>query len=152
MIRKEREIKDKAEIESVIQKAQICRVAMTDEEYPYIVPLCFGYEENALYFHSAAMGKKLDLLKKNNKVCFEFDADTEIKKAEKACQWGMRYKSVIGYGEAFFVEDAEQKRRAFDIIMQHYAASPPFDYPETALRKTVIIRIDIREITGKQAV
>lgn len=152
MIRKEREIKDKAEIESVIQKAQICRLAMTGEEYPYIVPLCFGYEENALYFHSAAMGRKLDLLKKNNKVCFELDADTEIKTGEKACQWGMKYKSVIGYGEAFFVEDTEQKRRALDIIMRHYSASPPFEYPEAALRKTAVVRIDIREMTGKQAV
>ncbi|OQX02670.1 MAG: pyridoxamine 5'-phosphate oxidase [Desulfobacteraceae bacterium IS3] len=152
MIRKEREIKEKSEIESVILKAQICRIAMTDGEYPYIVPLCFGYEENALYFHSATIGKKLDLLNKNNKVCFELDADTEIKTAEKACKWGMKYKSVIGCGEAFFVEDIEQKRRALDIIMQHYSGSPPFEYPEAVLRKIAVIRIDIREMTGKQAV
>ena len=36
MRRKDREITDRAEIEAIIAKAQVCRLAMVDEDLPYI--------------------------------------------------------------------------------------------------------------------
>ncbi len=150
MRRKEKEMTDRAEIESVIRKSRVCRLGLADEGYPYVVPLCFGYDGNAFYFHSAKAGRKIDMLRKNNRVCFEFDIEQETKPAEKACKWGMAYKSVIGFGEASFVEDTDAKRNALDIIMRQYSADVrQFEYSEAALRGTVIIRIDIQEITGK---
>ena len=86
MRRKEQEITDKEEMEAIIRKSLVCRLAMADEGTPYIVPLCFGYQDNTLYFHSARKGKKLDILKKNNRVSFEFDTDTEIQKDKEACK------------------------------------------------------------------
>ena len=67
MRRKEKEIVEKSEIEAVISKASVCRLGMAEEGMPYVVPLCFGYENNTLYFHSAKEGKKVDILKKNNR-------------------------------------------------------------------------------------
>ena len=52
MRKKEREIKDMKEIESIILSTKVCRVAFSDGDQPYIVPLCFGYRNNALYFHA----------------------------------------------------------------------------------------------------
>jgi nitroimidazol reductase NimA-like FMN-containing flavoprotein (pyridoxamine 5'-phosphate oxidase superfamily) len=61
MRRKEKEITDKAVIESIILSSSVCRLALSEDNQPYIIPLCFGYEENTLYFHSAPEGKKLGL-------------------------------------------------------------------------------------------
>ncbi|RZB37859.1 MAG: uncharacterized protein SRB2_00961 [Desulfobacteraceae bacterium Eth-SRB2] len=83
--RKDKEITDNAEIESIICRSMVCRLAMADKNRPYIVPLCFGYKDNTLYFHSAGQGKKLDMLKKNYSVCFEFDIDYEPIKSDKVC-------------------------------------------------------------------
>ena len=66
MRRKDREINDKFAIESIIRKASVCRLAMVDGNRPYIVPLCFGYQGDALYFHSANVGKKLDRANKRS--------------------------------------------------------------------------------------
>lgn len=148
MRRKDREITDRAEIEAIIAKAQVCRLAMADEGRPYIVPLCFGYENNALYFHSANAGKKLDILKKNGQVCFEFDVDCEVRTDPDACNWGMLYRSVIGYGKASFVESPASKRRALDIIMRQYGSNLN-DYPDAKVNNTVVIRVDIDSLTGK---
>jgi len=148
MRRKEKEITDRAEIEAIIAKAQVCRLAMTDEDRPYIVPLCFGYENNTLYFHSASTGKKLEILKKNRRVCFEFDVDCEVRKDRQACKWSMRYRSVIGYGMASFVESAAAKRQALDIIMHQYGSNEN-EYPEATVAKIVVIRVDIDSLTGK---
>jgi uncharacterized protein len=80
---------------------------------------------NHLYFHSAKEGKKIDIIRKNNQVCFEMDVEGEIVKGQKACFWGMKYVSVIGFGQAFFIEDNIGKRKALDILMKKYASSPP---------------------------
>lgn len=151
MRRKEKEITDRSEIDAVLHKAAVCRLGMADGDRPYIVPLCFGYKDNALYFHTAREGKKLDILRKNSHVCFECDIDQELVRSDKPCKWGMRFQSVIGFGNAFQVEDPASKRKALDIIMAHYSGSPPFEYDEKVVSKTVIIRVDIESLTGKKS-
>jgi nitroimidazol reductase NimA-like FMN-containing flavoprotein (pyridoxamine 5'-phosphate oxidase superfamily) len=115
-----------------------------------VVPLCFGYEDNALYFHCAGQGRKLDILRKNNNVCVEVDIDQEVIKADEACDCGMKYKSVIGFGKAVFIEDIESKRKALDVIMQQYSEKS-FEYPEEAINNTVVIKVEIESMTGKQS-
>ncbi len=70
MRRFEYEIQELPEIEEIIGLAKVCRLAMSVGDQPYLVPLCFGYEPGALYFHSAGEGKKLDMLETNDNVCF----------------------------------------------------------------------------------
>jgi len=150
MRRKEQEITDKEEMEAIIRKSLVCRLAMADEGTPYIVPLCFGYQDNTLYFHSAREGKKLDILKKNNRVCFEFDTDTEIQKDKEACKWGIQYKSVVGFGEALFVEDLESKKRALDIVVGQYGEGA-FEFPDAMVQKTAVIKVKVTSMTGKRS-
>ena len=150
MRRKDKEVTDKKAIEDIILRSTVCRLGMCDRHYPYIVPLCFGFKDNTLYFHSAPKGKKIDILKKNPNVCFEFDIFTQVIKSAKACKWGMTYRSVIGYGKASFVTDENLKRQAFDIIMKQYADGS-FLYEETSLTSTVIIKVNIESMTGKNS-
>jgi len=100
MRRKDREIEDRAELESIISAANVCRLAMSENDRPYIVPLCFGYKNDNLYFHSAGEGKKLEMLRKNKYVCFEMDIDHELVRADLPCESEMKYRSVIGFGQA----------------------------------------------------
>ena len=150
MRRKDREVADKKAIEDIILRSTVCRLGMCDRHHPYIVPLCFGFKDNALYFHSAPKGKKIDILKKNPNVCFEFDIFAQVIKSAKACKWGMKYRSVIGYGKASFVTDENLKRKAFDIIMKQYTDGA-FLYEEASLTSTVIIKVDIESVTGKNS-
>jgi nitroimidazol reductase NimA-like FMN-containing flavoprotein (pyridoxamine 5'-phosphate oxidase superfamily) len=151
MRRKEREIKDIREIESIILSTRVCRVAFSDGDQPYIVPLCFGYLDNTLYIHAAREGKKIDMIRKNNKVCFEFDTDHDLKKSPDPCKWGLKYRSVIGFGRASLIDEEASKVRAFNTIMQHYLGKSFSTYGEGALRASVIIKITIDSMTGKQS-
>ena len=150
MRRKEQEITDRAAIEEVILQSSVCRLALSEDNCPYIVPLCFGYKENALYFHTAREGEKLRILERNNRVCFEFDILRELVKSEEPCKWGMKYMSVVGFGKALVVEDLESKQRALDIIMQHYSGSS-YVYREEVIHKTTIIKVEIERMTGKSS-
>jgi hypothetical protein len=151
MRRKEREIRDVKEMESVISGSKVCRLAMCEGDSPYVVPLCFGYKDNTLYFHTAVKGMKMDILKKNNRVCFEFDLDHEIVTSPEPCDWGLKYRSVIGFGKAAFLENREPKEKALEIILEHYGAEGPFSYSEKGFKKTAVIRVDIESMTGKKA-
>ena len=150
MRKKEREIKDKTLMESILERATVCRVGLSENNVPYIVPVNFGYRDNCLYFHSAKEGKKIDMIRGNNKVCFEIDIDSEVVKGENACRWTMKYYSIIGFGRAFFVEGFEEKRKALDIVMEHYAGKSSFEYSEEAVDKAAIIKVEIESMTGKK--
>ena len=150
MRRKEKEITDIKEIESIIQKSQVCRLALADEGLPYIVPLCFGYKNKMLYFHSAKEGQKIDILRRNRQVCFEFDIDAWIRSGKTACAWGMAYKSVIGHGTASLVEGPEEKQKALDIIMRQYYEGE-FEYSAKTLAEMLVIKVDISAMTGKKS-
>ncbi len=150
MRRKDKEINDVGAIEAILRKASVCRLGLCEANQPYVVPLCFGYKDNTLYFHCAGQGKKLDIIRKNNNVCFEVDINHELVKADKACDWGMKYKSVIGFGKAVFIEDIESKRKALDVIMQQYSEKS-FEYPANAIENIVVIKVEIESIKGKHS-
>jgi nitroimidazol reductase NimA-like FMN-containing flavoprotein (pyridoxamine 5'-phosphate oxidase superfamily) len=138
MRKKEKEIKDKNTMERIIQRATVCRIGLSENDKPYVVPLIFGYTDDCLYF-------------RNNTVCFEIDVDNELVQAENACGWSMKYYSVIGFGKAFLVEDFGEKQQALDTIMEHYSGKSSFEYPENALNNTAIIKVKIESMTGKKS-
>jgi hypothetical protein len=151
MRKKDREIKDKKLMESILERATVCRVGLSENNVPYIVPVNFGYRDNCLYFHSAKEGKKIDMIRGNNNVCFEIDIDSEVVKGENACGWTMKYYSIIGFGRAFFVEGFEEKRKALDIVMEHYAGKSSFEYSEESVNNAAIIKVEIESMTGKKS-
>ena len=73
MRRKDREVTNIIEILQIIEKAKVLHLALFDADYPYIVPLHYGYEytEGILifYMHCAKEGHKLDLIRSNPNVC-----------------------------------------------------------------------------------
>jgi nitroimidazol reductase NimA-like FMN-containing flavoprotein (pyridoxamine 5'-phosphate oxidase superfamily) len=150
MRRKDKEIAEKEQIEEIIRKAAVCHVAICLDNQPYIVPFNFGYKDNCLYFHSAREGKKMDMIRGNNNVCFEFDIGHKMNRKGRACEWSFGYQSVIGFGHAYIIDDAEEKRQGLEVIMSHYSKRT-FEFLDEKIKNVVIIKIDIESITGKRS-
>ena len=148
MRRNDREITDKSAIEDIIRRSLVCRLGMCDDGQPYVVPLCFGYLDGALYFHSALEGRKLDALRANPRVCVEFDIDQRIAPAATLVQNTMHYRSVIGFGMATFVEDPDEKRRGLLAIVEQYTEMTE-TLPDEALPRVAVIKVTLEELTGK---
>jgi uncharacterized protein len=153
MRRNDREIIDVADLELIISRSDVCRVAFADNNIPYIVTLNFGYaggKNPCFYFHCANEGKKLEMIRKNNFVCFELDTDHEIKEGENGCDWGMKFSSVVGYGKISVLKERESRIFGLDCIMSHYSDKTGYSYDERVLGNTTILRLDIEEMTGKR--
>lgn len=148
MRRKEKAIEDRTEIDAVINRCEVCRLGLCDGDRPYVVPLNFGYDGEAIWFHSALEGRKVDLIRRNNKVCFVFDTDHEMVQHDKACGWSMNYSCVMGTGRAILIEDAEAKREGLDVIMAQHS-DKSYSYEDKVLKKTLIIKIEIETLSGK---
>jgi len=149
MRRKDKEITDEAQIRGILERGKVCRVAFFDEEYPYMVPLCFGFDGKALYFHGFNGGKKIECLRKNPKVCFEVDEDIEVVQDPDPCEWTMKYRSVVGFGTAVFLEGTVEKREGLNHVVWQYAGRE-LPFPDQAMAAIAVVRIDIESMTGRR--
>ena len=142
-------INNQSEIEEIIQQAQICYLALADDNVPYVVPMNFGYENGIFYLHSGKPGRKLEILRKNNQACIALDTDSELNFVSEntACSYSMKYKSVVARGRILFIDDYEQKIRYMNIIMKHYTGRD-FTYNRPAIENVEIFIMKPDELTA----
>jgi nitroimidazol reductase NimA-like FMN-containing flavoprotein (pyridoxamine 5'-phosphate oxidase superfamily) len=151
MKRSDRQVTDQKEIDAIINRCQVCRLAMYDGEESYIVPMSFGYANKTVYFHGARVGRKIDILTAFPEVCVEFDRALDmVTDEETACRWSQKFESVIAWGRAELLSQAEEKREAFNIIMGHYADRKKWTYEDTLIARTEVIKIPLHRMTAKQ--
>ena len=143
-------IQDHQQIEEILSKAKFLRIALSDSDKPYIIPMAFGYKDNKIYLHCSREGKKIDILNRNPRIAFEAYAEAEIITSEDICKYNVRYRSVVGNGQARFVEDYDEKVEGLTILSEHYGKKGPFEFEEWKVNRLCIIKIEIEEMTGKQ--
>ena len=153
MRRKDREITDIQQILNIISKAKILRLGLFDGDYPYVVPLHYGYvyAENRLvfYMHRANGGTTLKLIAKNLHVCVELDGDTElISGGEVPCMYGSSFASVIGRGMAEIVSDENEKIKGLSLLMKHQTGRD-FAFTGEMAATVAVIRVTLNEYTAK---
>lgn len=151
MRRKDREITDFQEIVEIIKKCDVCRLALHDEEYPYILPLNFGMQVEdgkiVLYFHGAKQGKKYELIAKNPKVSFEMDCGHELLLITEKGDCTMDFESVIGQGTIEMVPE-EEKQDALCVLMKHYHQET-FAFDKRMIPATTVMRLRVDSCTAK---
>ena len=151
MRRQDKAISNREEIDRIIRSALVCRIAFADGDEPYMVPLSFGYDGEAVYIHTAKTGRKLDFIAANNRICFELETNVSIQTDERdACKWTFAFESVIGYGTISELRSSDEKSRGLNQIMQHYSGRE-WDIDETATATTRVWRIEIESVTGKRS-
>lgn len=154
MRRKDREVTDKNVIYEIIEKCQCCRIGMIDVDEVYIIPMNFGYSTNdeerlVFYFHSAKVGRKIELIEKNKKVTFELDTDHKLNESEEACGYSYRFASVMGTGKISLITDTGEKEQGLSIIMKHYTGKSDWKFPEKAIETTAVFKIEVSSISCK---
>ena len=120
-----------------------------DDGYPYAVPLNYVYHDGKVYVHCAKSGHKLDAMKADPKVSFTVIERDDVV-PEKLATY---YRSVIAFGRARILEDADEKRRAAEVLGLHYYNVPEAVQKEieSTWNALVCIEITIDHLTGKEA-
>lgn len=112
MRRKDKQIVDNQLIEKILNVAEVIRLSMVDNDEPYLVAMNYAYDNGCLYMHSAKEGRKIDILKKNNKIAFQTDIGIDLIINDDACNCCSKYMSVFGTGLAFLIEEDKGKGKS----------------------------------------
>lgn len=154
------EIKDKALIYDMLDKAEYGTLALCVEHKPYAVPVNFVRVEDDIYFHGALKNKKMKMLEQNPKVSFSVVEnyaliDSDFSSTEGlACPATQFFKSVSIDGVAVMQENRDVKAKVFEALMRKlqpkggYKSFSHSDY-DKALKATALVKIKVEKITCK---
>ena len=152
MRRKDREITDINEILELVAKTDVLHLGLFDGDYPYIVPLHYGYEYAdgtlTFYMHGAKEGHKIDLINANPNVCVELENDVELIPGDVACAYGSSYFSIMGRGTASIVTDEEEKIKGLKLLMENQTGRA-FDIDARMAAAVAVIKVTTDNFTAK---
>lgn len=151
--RSDREVSDIEAILDIVGRAKILRLGLFDGDYPYVVPLHYGYAFDdgklVFYAHGAREGHKLDLIAANPHACVELDCDVELESGgDVACAYGSFYASVIGRGQAEVVADEQEKVRGLELLMRNQTGRD-FEISPRMAAAVAVIKVSVGEFTAK---
>jgi nitroimidazol reductase NimA-like FMN-containing flavoprotein (pyridoxamine 5'-phosphate oxidase superfamily) len=147
-------MKSLREMELILERMPVGRLAVTTEDGPYIVAVNYLFFEGSIYFHSGLSGRKMEALQADSRVCFLVDEVGPQVLWDRGCGISQVYKSVVCSGKAEFVEGALEKKRMLERMVQKYVPSshPLSPMTDQNVKKTAVVRIVIESMTGKENV
>lgn len=154
MRRKELAVSQPEVLDQIIRSCDCIHLALSDGDYPYIVPMNFGYQrENGqavFYLHSAGEGHKVSLFRKEKRCGFALSAHRQLKTGSTACAYSMAYESIAGNGDITELTDPAEKRSALQVIMSSYSNRTDWTFLEASVQKTCVFRLAVREMSGRK--
>ena len=119
---------------------------------PVIKPVNFLYWDGKIYLHSSMKGEKISDIRRGSPVCFEVDEPVAYVAAMgPACRSTYYYRSVIIKGNAAMIRQVDKKMEILERLMQKHQPEDGYEeVTEETLKRTAVIEISIREITGKE--
>ncbi len=154
MRRSDREVTDINDIYQIMNRCEYLNLSLNDGDgYPYSIIMNFGFEvENGkpvIYLHGAKDGKKLDLIRRDDRCCFSMSRNHSLELGKAACASTWKYESVCGRGRLAFI-DGDEGARALKSIMRKYDPEREHKFDERHLRAVTVMRLDIESVTGKR--
>lgn len=153
MRRKDREVTEFGAMMEIVKDCGCCRLGMVLDGGAYIVPVNFGYEVKdgalLLYFHGAAEGQKVSLLRQNPAASFEMDTGHRLVPGPKADDHTYAYRSVMGRGVVTFLEEDGAKLHALNRIMDHYTHRDDWTVEAPMLHATAVYCMRVTDWTAK---
>ena len=104
--------------------------------------MCYAYSDSRIILHSADEGRKTEILLKNPKVCILVERGCEVVRGATACDYGMKYESVMIEGTARFLSGSK-KTDALALLETHYTKKPAGTYHEEQVKNLIVIEVTI---------
>jgi RimJ/RimL family protein N-acetyltransferase len=142
--RSDREIRDPAEIESALRSYRVCTLGIPGGGGVRMVPMCFGYRDGYLYFHSAPEGEKVEMLGEKPLVGFSMERALGSPAPDE-----IHYESVTGRGTVEFLKTPPEKETGISILLEQFHGAP-HAVEEKELERTLIFRVRIEDVSMKR--
>ena len=148
----ERGVYDRDVIDAILDEALICHVGYMDDGHPSVIPTIHARIGDTLYIHGSNASRTLRAARSGAEVCVEVTLVDGLVLARSAFHHSMNYRSVVVYGTARPVTDAEEKFAAQKALVDHvvHGRSDDARMPnERELNQTTILAIGLDEASAK---
>ncbi len=144
-------IENRNEINKVIQECKTCYLAMSHNDFPYVLPMNYALDGDYVILHSAQSGRMWETLKVNPNVCINWTLGEEIKwqNVKVGCSYRVQSKSVLVEGKVEFVDDFDEKTRCLELLMAQYS-DLGFKFSKPSVENVGIIKVAIVKISAKE--
>jgi nitroimidazol reductase NimA-like FMN-containing flavoprotein (pyridoxamine 5'-phosphate oxidase superfamily) len=153
MRRRDREVRSKETVLAILAQSAVGRMATVNRKgFPVIKPVNFIYWNGKIYLHSSTKGEKISDIRRGSLVCFEVDEPIAyVATAKPMCKSTYYYRSLIVKGSAAIVSRLDRKLEILEKLMEKYQPEGGYQgVTEEILKRTAVIEISIREMTGKE--
>jgi uncharacterized protein len=143
---------ERAAAERILDEAFVAHVGFVDGEQPIVIPMVFGRDGDRLLLHGSVASRLLRALDAGIPVCVTVTLVDGIVLAHSQFHHSLNYRSVVIFGTARRVRDADEQRRALSCVVDHVApgraseARPPND---AELRQTMALEVTIETASVK---
>ena len=155
--RQDRAITDDAWIADFLKKAEYGVFATCKDGQPFTVARNFAYDadRHVIYFHGARKGRTFESVGDGIKVNLNVSEIGEWIVADRAKNFGVKYKGVVVFGYLTVVKDNDEAKHGLQLIMnKHFPhLHPGVDYEAATdedLKVTAVFRVDIEAWSGKE--
>ncbi|MCG8311038.1 MAG: pyridoxamine 5'-phosphate oxidase family protein [Cytophagales bacterium] len=142
---------DRETIFRILDAGQICHIGFIHHNKPVVIPTIYGRSNDKLYIHGAAISRLIAVLEKGIDISLSVAHVDGLVLARSAFHHSMNYRSVVVFGKAKPVADAD-KTDALKIISDHLISGrwDEVRKPNTKeLKATKVLEIEIDEASAK---
>lgn len=139
-------------VNAIIDEALICHVGFSVDGQPYVLPTTHARIEDRLYVHGSMANRMLKNMKAGFPVCITMTLIDGLVLARSAFHHSMNYRSAVILGVAREVTDEQEKRAAFDALVNHVVPGRTADVRAAdaqELKATSVLCLPITEASAK---
>jgi len=103
----------------ILDEALICHVGFTTDEQPYVMPMALARDGDRILLHGSVVSRLMKSLARGLPCCVTVTHLDGLVLARSAFNSSMNYRSLMVFGSATLVLDAEEKKRGLDILVEH---------------------------------
>jgi nitroimidazol reductase NimA-like FMN-containing flavoprotein (pyridoxamine 5'-phosphate oxidase superfamily) len=143
---------DREAVYRIIDEGFVCHIAFVVDGQPYAVPTSYGRAGETLYIHGSAVSRMLRSLSGGISVCVTVTLIDGLVLARSAFHHSINYRSVMIFGTAIKVEDAEEKAAALRAFTEHVIPgrwSEVRQPNEQELKATTVLALPLVEVSAK---
>jgi nitroimidazol reductase NimA-like FMN-containing flavoprotein (pyridoxamine 5'-phosphate oxidase superfamily) len=144
-------------IRAFLHEAKVGHIATTWDGQPFVTPSTFWYDEanQRIIFHSNISGRVRANLERDSRICLEASQMGKLLPSNIALEFSLQYRSVLVFGSARILEEAEEKREALYGLVRKYfpemqAGREYRPITEKELKRTSVYAIAIESWSGKE--
>ena len=137
------------DVETLVKQQLVGRIGCHAKDVTYVVPISFAYDGAYIYGHTFE-GMKVDMMRKNPKVCFQVDDTTDLANWQSAVLWGEFEELAEGPERILALHKLTERRLPLiSSETMHLTSQWPFRDEDVSKISGIVFRICVPERTGR---